>query len=825
MLSEWLSDYTEGNSKGNAVKALNKALSDAGLSSWTKYKKRTTSDAIADADNFVAENKWNLIADMTGFSTDKDSQTRAIGGHGPRVIAEYLANKMTKSLPKDGNTIDGWLKDFTDWHTLMNDLSDGMEDHAIIKTIDAAMMEKDMAVSALQSELLVFEKELGERVGIPPINLHRKMETIDGVDKKMSWDKLLHHFAHTRGRIGKNTKGEYSYIPTRDMFMSDMEHSHHDNTVFENITKRTQELYDNNKEFKQSMDYHDGMYKWFEPRIAEAYEVLTGKKFVKRENYASSLRMGQTFIDPAVVAQSLAKPNVATSRTGKGVTQEARVDAIRKGQPLLSYGTAMSQYRDAAVVYIGAHPHIMKMEMLIKDAQVMESFEVAGKAGKRKLLQEMIERERFVRGRKDQLTNNEAILRRYMTRFRFASLAGKSVTGALQPFSAFAVAGRLPGGFFGFKHAYVAAKAGVGALIDSATGNFNAEGSEVYRTMLRHNSRALHSEATHYQSDMENTGGSGWRNYQVKIGKGRQTIAQLGMLPIKNGDKVGRFGAWWAAYSYQKNNLTKKGWSEPDADKAAARFAEEEVSATQPAGIVTDRVLAQTGNEYLRSVIPFTGFWMKLNSQMRTDFYRPFKRAVKDSMVDGKFDGMRLMNNLGKVMLTGNAKEFGANTSMVKKAFWTIGVPTMAIGLLRRNRPPKDEKEFWSDFLVYTWMSVPIIGPIVTNHMAYPDTDTSPTFFAMIDDAVEMAGSTFDDIKNGKPSWDSTEQFIENGKHLGIPVAILKLFTKLPEFKDTDDSTMKNLADYLMAGQFGRLDSAETRAEAWENLWEAVTPD
>jgi hypothetical protein len=292
----------------------------------------------------------------------------------------------------------------------------------------------------------------------------------------------------------------------------------------------------------------------------------------------------------------------------------------------------------------------------------------------------------------------------------------------------------------------------------------------------------------------------------------------MGMITL--GDRVGRVAGWWTAFQYKLNDLKNKGWNEADAESEAAAFAERETSMVHPGGTVSDRNLAQTGNELLRSVTPFTGYWMKLTSLIRVDMVRPIRRAFQQSYTDGKFNVVKFTDNLFRVLVTGrNIQQFGTDTTVAKKGFWTIIIPSLMISMMRRGRPPEDEDEFVKDMWAYSLMSLPVFGPLIATHLAYGDDyKSTATIFDALDKAWIAGKKAYGLVSDVEaPSKNDIETFAEVTKYMGVPVTAIRILTDTFDREYNDNPTWDAIKTI-----FPTLDNIDDIEEIWGNYDEGV---
>ena len=817
-ISSLLNEYRTKKSRPDAIKALNKALSEKGLNPVEWYEKEGATKARSSANAFMDEHKDSLIAALTSFPADEDSRVRAVGGNRSMAIMQWVEERIQEQgIVSEEGGISRALRMFTDWYTVLNDISDGNDEHAIINSIGKAMVEMQESRSKVESDATDFMKDLNDRVGALPLNMQLRMVNVEGVGK-ISWDKLLYYYGHSRGDLSKDSNGQYKKYATQDLFMSDVETGQRNKKRFESIVKAATKLVASNKQAKTAMTQADEIFNYMWPMLEETKEYLTGEKPKSRFDYFPSLRTGKVYTSPDAIEGQFSDVAAKNPIGAAGVTSRTRtrVDAKEKGQPLVSFGFVLQQYMQQAYVYAGSYKHIMKMQMLLDNEDVTKAFKVAGKGHQLDLMKTLLDREKYVNGRTTQLSLDEQIVRNVVSRWRWALLSYRMPIAFIQVMSAPAQIGRLPGGFGGIKHALVGAKAGIDVAASLANGTW--EKSDIYRTMRKHNSRHLHARHGHYMLDMAHSHG-GVRGIQMKIGGTTTTIGEFGVLPLAIGDKLGRIPAWWAAYQFKLNEQIGNGIGRSDAENAAATFAETETSITQPGGIVSDRNLAQTQNEWVRAMIPFTGFWMKMWSMIRVDGYRPMKRAINLSRTDGKFDGYKLAGNLMRVMVTGqNVKEFGTNTSMVKKFFWSVALPALSIGIIRRGAPPKDENEYFEDLLAFSLMGLPIFGTAFANKMVYSGAEGSFVPTQAISDISRLGSRVLNKAGIGdEVKGDLFEDFISASKYFGMPAEIFYTLKSLKGFEDLEGSLPAKILETAVRSQATSWEDNEEMKERWHD--------
>jgi len=110
-------------------------------------------------------------------------------------------------------------------------------------------------------------------------------------------------------------------------------------------------------------------------------------------------------------------------------------------------------------------------------------------------------------------------------------------------------------------------------------------------------------------------------------------VGEWAMLPQRVMDQVTRTSVWGGAYDFQFKRLRSRGLEKTQAEKQAASFADDVVSRTQPPANVAERNLLQTGTEFERMLIPFTGQLMKNFDLFRKDILSPVFKAYQEGRV------------------------------------------------------------------------------------------------------------------------------------------------------------------------------------------------
>jgi hypothetical protein len=230
--------------------------------------------------------------------------------------------------------------------------------------------------------------------------------------------------------------------------------------------------------------------------------------------------------------------------------------------------------------------------------------------------------------------------------------------------------------------------------------------------------------------DAENMRRRNRESWIAKMIPGAEAFIERGNLIMEAGDMAVVIGTWNTMFEMKKEQLAAEhsGWSDEQIATKAGQIATEAVMATQSPSTVGEKSLFQTGTELEKMQIPFSGQAFTVFKSIMNNTVIPVLESIKTSKTTGE-----AASNLGKVIFS---KHFSGRVL----AGWVL--PAIAMGVVARRRPPKDEKEMALDILCYALGTIPVIGNAIWMSVAMGwDKGTPSTFYQ------ELLGSVVEGTK------------------------------------------------------------------------------
>lgn len=404
--------------------------------------------------------------------------------------------------------------------------------------------------------------------------------------------------------------------------------------------------------------------------------------------------------------------------------------------------SVFNQYRQQADIFLSKELPISMLQDILNSPELVQSMVRKGLTNERAMLYDLIESERHYNGRSTPFKPGELAIRAVGSRYKTAVLALNLPSIIRQSFSAPVAVSELPamasfniaknmlhnGRVVAQRLATIKSAHRRGEKVDL---NFLAK-DPTWQMMVKGGSPHTLSRHDPTEVDIE------------KALRGKSKLISEGlMMPQRIMDQITRVAVWKAAYDHKNQQLQRAGKTQTEAHDEAFAFADSVTSLSQPAANMSERAMVQKGNEYVRSLVPFTGQLFKFWNMAYTQMYMPTQAAYRAGKQQG--GAMGGFNEAMKVMLgTSEAKEkYGINKGVTEKVFFAYVVPAMAMSFLARGGPPKDWKEFWGDLFAYNISMVPIVGPAISAKLLYDrwNSDTSPLFIDILNDFAGVVAS------------------------------------------------------------------------------------
>jgi len=405
------------------------------------------------------------------------------------------------------------------------------------------------------------------------------------------------------------------------------------------------------------------------------------------------------------------------------------------------------------------------------------------------MLNKFSDREMFPAGRLEPLSPGEIFLKDARNRFQNALLGFRLATMPKQAVSLSHAMSLIPGGI---RNIPLATQNGL-ELLRIMAGNRRSEigeqhklsGHPVFELLQKHNPAILRRYG---EAEIEEINAAGARGLGKKIKVNGKALGVRALEGLRDWDAWTVGVSWYTAFQVIRDaELAKNPSNIEAAETKAAEFASDVVDRTQPASIPFQRSFAETGREYLRAMIPFSGQRIRNFNE-----YQSMLGAMADAMKDGGLAGV------GKALFSKRAEY---DTPLVQKAMWGAALPAVAMFFLMYRRPPNDD-EYAKMMIMYPLTSIPILGPTLTFSMMYEERDPSftPVYLQMASDLiavmsdvftdeVDLKGKTGRDLLRAIAEWTAfPDVILQLGRELGVEIV---------DGFDIHDITVKDIARIL----------------------------
>jgi hypothetical protein len=227
--------------------------------------------------------------------------------------------------------------------------------------------------------------------------------------------------------------------------------------------------------------------------------------------------------------------------------------------------------------------------------------------------------------------------------------------------------------------------------------------------------------------DMKNASYS--RGFLGNINVGKNNAADLLMGGFSMMDRVTVTAVYATAFESKMDEIRQNQptMTKESMEQKAGEFAGQVVQKTQPASGVTDRNLTQTGSELKRAMFVFTGQLMKNFQYIRNDVMTPLSRGWQQGGLKGAID----------IFING---EYGQRP-VGQKAFFSVVLPAIMLGLIARRRLPESEEELFQDLIGYNLSAIPLIGPIFGSSVVsdWRGADGSQIYYKAVESFADVA--------------------------------------------------------------------------------------
>jgi hypothetical protein len=699
------------------------------------------------------------------------TQSAAVGGYENRSrLGNFVSHTMQKAkqwrISRGARSI---MRNVTGMHYILDYIADGDLDHPIVKEIWSRWGEAQDNYTIARTRSQKWYSSAVERYGGMP-NMASQENVTDKV--QMPVTEIVAIYMITRGKIDSDlTERLFRSNPKLSTIIDSDGKQVTSIEQFTEIIKGAERYVKSNKDAQSFVNLGDAYFKYIIGRInTYRQDVLKIEDDVgKIENYFPLILEGGMFVtedsmsflqdvvpitqDPTLSSESRFKPR------GTESTKTIRLDAL---------GT-FTAYMNQADVYLGKADKIAEMMNIVRNPAFTAAMKQKyGDSDLLETLQTLILREQYATGRIKPLGEGEIVARKIRTITQAAILIGNIPSISRQSLSLFNAMGELPttGSIAQAVKTWTTGlmmAVGVGSK-RVLTADFNnpkllLEGFEPWELAKKHNAPFTISlpdpEFEDIQQQRLQTGLIGSTN----VGR---TLARLAIGPQRIMDQITKSAAWYAAFNAELKIQQEEGKNGAQAEKLAARFANDVVMKTQPSSLVSERNMLQTGHEWLRALVPFTSQLMKNFQLFRSDIAAPMRRGF----ARGGFVGaMRELNTV-----RGRSKP-------IQKLVLGFVLPPIALGVIARGRPPETWKEYLDDVMGYNMMMVPVIGPLIAAAIFYDSFrnrgDATPMYLDLVN-SLSKSLKAFTKTIEGEPGAGDAlvDTLLYTSRFAGLPTFI-----------------------------------------------------
>jgi len=549
----------------------------------------------------------------------------------------------------------------------------------------------------------------------------------------------------------------------------------------------------------------DDYYEWVKKEIDTERAKMGLGPIGNVLGYFPLIREGGMFVDVDRMAEAMGiTPDKVRANLASDARTRERI-AIYGGKIRLDAVDIFNSYRKQANNYLAKEGLVLTAVDALKGMSI--DMDRQGLKQEKMMLRDLLEAERHYTGRFTPADVNEIAIKTFSSKYKLAIFGLKIPSAIKQTFSGFTASAMLPL-VDSWRVPYYMTTLFDYAIRRGAKNWPNIlEGHEKWDMMVKGNSQHTQSQYIATEIGLESAGGI----FGAQVAG--VPLKDVLVLPLRHMDMITRASAWSAAYDSKQRQL--EGNSQlTDAQKheQAFAFAEDITRQTQPAATQSDRTWLQKGNEYLRSMVPFTGQPFKNWNMLLTHMYLPSKRAWQAGMQKG--GNWAAINETLQVMMgTKYAREqYNLQSGTGQKFMFAYVAPAMALALLARGRPPKDFEEFMGDLFAYNIAALPVIGPVISAKLLYDKfkSDGSPLYYEFLNNSAEVVK----EIIKG-----DFEQLPKDASRLaaqttGFPLQAVNFVIKASEgrFTENDRPALENYIGWALFGN-GTLQAEEEETD------------
>jgi len=659
-------------------------------------------------------------------------QAPSWGGHGRlSMVVNYLKEAWYAMRQFGHGIFNGVLLETYDPSTMLTLLSDNNPKSAFLTKIKPLLYRANQNYVNQRNRTLGKIDEFKKAHGIESFP-HTMARPINLAGQDFRTEDALGFAMMARGDL-RIVDGEFVNKQAEALFLSNGHQISPDRAQFAAIMQAAHDKVRADKGLAGLMDTMDDYFAWIKGEIDKKRNSMGDPDMGEVKGYFPLIREGGLFWDEDRIAAQI---GITPEKFQAKVASDPR---SRKRKALL--GTVIRtdalsvflQYTKQADTFIAKEAEVRTMLRGMEKAQ--GTMRLRGLEREFNTMHDLIKSERYYNGRMVPWSDGELMVRAFGSRFKLSVLAGNIPSILRQAFSAPVGAAELP----------VRDVWRVGANMVELTGyamknygNLKAgvnvlDGHETWDKMVE--SGSIHTQSRHDPSEVD-------IEQAIKGVLGME----IGGLPLKEAlvypqrivDQITRTSVWKAAYDSKRRSV---------GETEAVKFADEVVSMSQPAANISERAMMQKGNEYVRSMVPFTGQLFKNWNLFVGKMAIPSKTAWANGMREGGKVGA--VNEMLSLFIgTEAAKErYGLNTGVGQKVTLAYVVPAIMLSTLARGRLPDDPEEFWGDMFAYNIMMIPLIGPAIGGKLMYDkwSRDSSPMFFNFLNGAGDMVRAMWKD--------------------------------------------------------------------------------
>jgi hypothetical protein len=607
-----------------------------------------------------------------------------------------------------------------------------------------------------------------------PDNLHEKQD-VGGI--MLTRGVIMSLYTHANG--GQDVKlADGTVIPWRELYS--VKQIIRSNEISMANIESAIKVVSGDKKMMNLVKASQTLFKEIYPELSSVAEKVTGKKMGKlTQMYLPMMRSTGLLGDDDIMSQFDRLNSNGSFRTETDVKNrrlaymKSRADDDKaRGHLELDFRVLLNRYYVQAANYIGSAEAVRDSMAILNRPDVAEAF--AARYGKESTgiydkLRLIVERDLSHNGRTEPYQSFERVLGTVKNNAYSAFMSGNLYSVANQLLS-------LPAAFSMLPAMAIADAMGTFSRLMSYTfplprKRITGEGpktmweaikkDKTYALVAKHAPHIILRTADEQIEQWLEAYSSSIGRSGIKVaGMSLEKIVEAGFRPMINVDFVVTLSTWSAAFNNEMRILSRRGLDPETAEKMAAGVANDVVRSSQNPSIYSEKGLFQTGNEFTKMFIPFSGQAFAALKFNYKNFVLPLIRGYESG---------------GKAGLVRAAGGVLKNPATYKRALFYNVIPALFFVTLALRRPPNKE-ELLEAMAFYPLMSLPILGPIMWGAAVTGFASGDNTLFGSAMRGLGDITKSISEIPEDGWDWKDTGKAMRVGaQFVGLPLYPLKV--------------------------------------------------